>query len=103
MMKERLLTRVGQCTQGYTQRRYKRVQFKEKVGYIVIHVTCIQVAPVNQQKTPSMVALDHFDFTYGPLYGSEWNSMRLALLSPNKYVAIGNTMAEWVEGREYNG
>ena len=44
-------------------------------------------------KTPSVLALDHFDFYYGPMFGKKWPSVRLGLLSPNKYIAVVNTMS----------
>jgi hypothetical protein len=39
-----------------------------------------------------MLALDHFDFYYKPLYGGGelWPSVRLGLLTPNKFIAVLN-------------
>lgn len=45
---------------------------------------------VRQQKTPSMLALDHFDFYYAPLFGKKWPSIRLGLLCQHKFVAVMN-------------
>ncbi|CAI5437747.1 unnamed protein product [Caenorhabditis angaria] len=64
----------------YTQIRWKTVKFKPKI------------ARTKPLKTPSALALDHFDFYYGPLFGKKWPSIRLGLLSPNKYLAVINTM-----------
>jgi hypothetical protein len=53
-----------------------------------------KIAPVRAAKTPSMMALDHFDFYYGPLYGAKhWPSIRLGLLSPNKFIAVLNRLS----------
>ncbi|VDO28417.1 unnamed protein product [Haemonchus placei] len=52
-----------------------------------------QIAKAQALKTPSMVALDHCDFYYGPMFGKHWPSIRLGLLSPNKYVAVMNTFS----------
>ncbi|XP_050522786.1 5-methylcytosine rRNA methyltransferase NSUN4 [Daktulosphaira vitifoliae] len=39
---------------------------------------------------PKDKALEHFDDFYGSVYGKRWKSMRLALLSPHKYMAVVN-------------
>lgn len=39
---------------------------------------------------PKDKALEHFDDFYGSVYGKQWKSLRLALLSPHKYSAIVN-------------
>ena len=39
------------------------------------------------------MALEYFDFFYGSTYGTEWNQMRLALLTGRKYVALVNNYA----------
>uniref|UniRef100_A0A1I7TF55 NOL1/NOP2/Sun domain family member 4 n=1 Tax=Caenorhabditis tropicalis TaxID=1561998 RepID=A0A1I7TF55_9PELO len=62
-----------------TQFRCKTVKFKPKI------------AKTKPLKTPSALALDHFDFYYGPLFGKKWPSIRLGLLSPNRYLAVMNT------------
>uniref|UniRef100_A0A8R1IEA6 NOL1/NOP2/Sun domain family member 4 n=1 Tax=Caenorhabditis japonica TaxID=281687 RepID=A0A8R1IEA6_CAEJA len=64
-----------------TQIRWKTVKFKPKI------------AKTKPLKTPSALALDHFDFYYGPLFGKKWPSIRLGLLSPNRYLAVMNTMS----------
>ncbi|EGT49016.1 hypothetical protein CAEBREN_31715 [Caenorhabditis brenneri] len=64
-----------------TQIRCKTVKFKPKI------------AKTKPLKTPSAQALDHFDFYYGPLFGKKWPSIRLGLLSPNRYLAVMNTMS----------
>ncbi|PIC50387.1 hypothetical protein B9Z55_001303 [Caenorhabditis nigoni] len=67
-----------------TQFRCKTVKFKPKI------------AKTKPLKTPSALALDHFDFYYGPLFGKKWPSIRLGLLSPNRYLAVMNTMSrDW--------
>ncbi|PAV64278.1 hypothetical protein WR25_25360 [Diploscapter pachys] len=48
-----------------------------------------------------MVALDQFDFNYGPLYGAKWPSIRLGLTTPNKYICVGNTLSEaWYDKKD---
>jgi hypothetical protein len=60
-----------------------------------------KIAPVRAQKTPSMLALDHFDFYYAPLYGDKhWPSIRLGLLTPNKFIAVLNLLSADVEMNE---
>ncbi|VDK86180.1 unnamed protein product [Litomosoides sigmodontis] len=61
-----------------SERHFASKMFKEKYAKIV---------PL---KTPTMIAMDNFDFYYGPLYGNRWPSIRLGLLTPNKYFAILN-------------
>ncbi|XP_050440644.1 5-methylcytosine rRNA methyltransferase NSUN4 [Adelges cooleyi] len=43
---------------------------------------------------PKDKALEHFDDFYGSVYGKRWKSMRLAMLSPHKYMAIVNNYGE---------
>ncbi|CAJ0567473.1 unnamed protein product, partial [Mesorhabditis spiculigera] len=62
--------------------RGKRNRFKPKI------------ASVRQNKNPSSMALDHFDFYYGPIFGKKWPSIRLGLLMPNQYVAVVNTLSK---------
>ncbi|VDK78576.1 unnamed protein product [Onchocerca ochengi] len=64
-----------------SRRRFASKMFKEKY------------AKVRQFKTPTMIALDNFDFYYGPVYGNHWPSIRLGLLTPNKYFAVLNKFA----------
>uniref|UniRef100_A0A0N5B146 NOL1/NOP2/Sun domain family member 4 n=1 Tax=Syphacia muris TaxID=451379 RepID=A0A0N5B146_9BILA len=45
------------------------------------------------RKTPSALALDHFDFYCGPIFGKNWPSIRAALLSPHKYIAVVNAFS----------
>ncbi|KAI6180748.1 hypothetical protein M3Y98_00754600 [Aphelenchoides besseyi] len=47
-----------------------------------------KIAPVRAQKTPSMMALDHFDFYYGPIFDKQWPSIRLGLLTPHKVTGL---------------
>ncbi len=39
-------------------------------------------------------ALDHFDKAYSIVYGKKWNSIRAALLTKNKSVALVNNFAD---------
>ncbi|KAK6061767.1 WD domain, G-beta repeat protein [Cooperia oncophora] len=70
------------------QQRFKTVKFKPKV------------AKTHALKTPSMVALDHCDFYYGPMFGKRWPSIRLGLLTPNKYIAVMNTFSNECDTHE---
>lgn len=45
---------------------------------------------VKKKIHPKDKALEHFDDFYGSVYGKRWKSLRLALLSPHKYIAIVN-------------
>uniref|UniRef100_A0AC34R133 Uncharacterized protein n=1 Tax=Panagrolaimus sp. JU765 TaxID=591449 RepID=A0AC34R133_9BILA len=62
--------------------RFRTAKFKPKIS---------RSKPI---KTPSMLALDNFDFYYGPLYGEQWPSIRLGLLTPNKFVAVLNRFSQ---------
>lgn len=53
-----------------------------------------KIAKTTQLKTPTMMALDHFDFYYGPMFGKNWPSVRLGLTTPNNFVAIVNNFSE---------
>jgi len=44
-------------------------------------------------KSPCQLCLDHFDQFYGKTFGSEWPSLRLALLSRPKFAALVNKYA----------
>ncbi|EYB98233.1 hypothetical protein Y032_0133g1786 [Ancylostoma ceylanicum] len=70
------------------QVRFKTVKFKPKV------------AKTRPLKTPSAVALDHCDFYYGPMFGKRWPSIRLGLLTPNKYIAVMNTFSKSCDAHE---
>lgn len=56
-----------------------------------------KIARTKPVKTPSVLALDNFDFYYGPLYGDQWTSIRLGLLTPNKFIAVLNRFSQDVE------
>ncbi|XP_063585289.1 5-methylcytosine rRNA methyltransferase NSUN4-like [Penaeus indicus] len=47
--------------------------------------------------TNSQRALEYFDIAYAPVYGTRWPSVRLALLSKPKYVAVLNNFASYNE------
>lgn len=42
-------------------------------------------------------ALDHFDNSYSLIYGKKWNSIRVALLTKHKSVALVNNFADPVK------
>lgn len=44
-----------------------------------------------------MLALDNFDFYYGPLFTNKWPSIRLGLLMPNKFAAVVNRFSSSFE------
>ncbi|VDN03188.1 unnamed protein product [Thelazia callipaeda] len=89
MISKRILLmtlRSSEQTHFTSERYFASKVFKEKY------------AKVYPLKTPTMIALDNFDFYYGPVYGNRWPSIRLALLTPNKYFAILNKFASnWKE------
>ncbi|KAL8575618.1 hypothetical protein ACOMHN_028639 [Nucella lapillus] len=45
-------------------------------------------------KAPTELALQHFDAFYRPVFGNQWPSIRVALLSTPKYAAIINNASE---------
>ena len=47
-----------------------------------------------KMKPPSALALQYFDTYYKPVYGPLWPSMRIALLSQQKYCALINNFAD---------
>ncbi|CAH1799811.1 unnamed protein product [Owenia fusiformis] len=50
-----------------------------------------------KQKLPSLLALEHFDRFYAPMYDKLWPSIRLALLSQQKYGALINNYSNNVD------
>lgn len=54
---------------------------------------CILQSVIKKKTHPKDKALEHFDDFYGSVYGKQWKSMRLALLSPHKYMAIVNNFS----------
>lgn len=52
------------------------------------------IAKIRKHKTSSMLALDHFDFYYGPMFGKRWPSIRLGILTQNKFVSILNRFSQ---------
>ena len=40
-------------------------------------------------------ALEYFDFYYAPIFGQEWNKIRIALLTGQKYVALINNYSDF--------
>ena len=51
-------------------------------------------ATTRKSKTPQDHALQYFDTYYKPLYGDRWPSVRLALLSQQKYCAVVNNFGD---------
>lgn len=47
--------------------------------------------------TNTQRALEYFDVAYAPVYGTRWPSVRLALLSKPKYIAVLNNFASYEE------
>jgi len=66
-------------------RSYGSLRFKPKV---------MRTRPL---RTPSMLALDHFDFYYGPFYAELWPSIRLGILTRNKFVSVVNRFSNSFE------
>jgi hypothetical protein len=52
-----------------------------------------KIARVRPMKTPTMIALEHFDFYYGPMFGAQWPSIRLGLISTHKSIAVLNLLS----------
>lgn len=67
-----------------SKRHFASKMFKEKY------------AKIRPFKTPTMIAMDNFDFYYGPVYGNSWPSIRLGLLTPNKYFAVLNKFSRLI-------
>ena len=51
-------------------------------------------------KTPSMSALEHFDDFYRKIFGTDWYSIRLALLSKSKFCALLSNFTDKVNAIE---
>lgn len=51
-------------------------------------------ATTEKRKSPSELALSYFDTYYKPVYGPLWPSMRIAMLSQQKYCALINNFAD---------
>lgn len=52
---------------------------------------------MQKKKFPKDKALENFDDFYGSVYGNRWKSIRAALLSPHKYVALVNNFGDTEE------
>ncbi|XP_022180254.1 5-methylcytosine rRNA methyltransferase NSUN4 [Myzus persicae] len=81
--------------------------FRSNTAVFLSHSLChkhVQIVHVRTKKThwssikkrihPKDKALEHFDDFYGSVYGKRWRSIRLALLSPHKYIAIVNNFGD---------
>ncbi|XP_067674691.1 5-methylcytosine rRNA methyltransferase NSUN4-like [Haliotis asinina] len=64
---------------------FKRFRFKKKW------------ATKLKEKPHSSLALEHFDTFYKPVYGEAWPSIRVALMSQQKYSALVNNYSDWEE------
>lgn len=64
------------------------------LGCSIKYVNLLFQKMFSKEKSPGQLALDHFDRYYTGMYGSKWPSIRLALLSPQKYAALVNNFAE---------
>ena len=53
-----------------------------------------QQAKLKQVALPKDLAMQHFDNFYSKVYGENWPSIRVGLLTPNKYSAIVNNFCE---------
>lgn len=49
---------------------------------------------VKKKKTVTHKALNSFDDFYGSVYGTRWKSIRIALLSEHKYIALVNNFGD---------
>jgi hypothetical protein len=49
---------------------------------------------LERKKTACNLALEHFDDFYKNVFEEKWASMRVALLSPNKYCAVVNNYSD---------
>ncbi|KAI6225024.1 SAM-MT-RSMB-NOP domain-containing protein [Aphelenchoides besseyi] len=80
---------------GYVTSRMEALRpLKPQIGETIFKA---KIAPNRAQKTPSMMAIDHFDFYYGPIFGKQWPSIRLGLLTPHKFVAVLNRLSTKAE------
>lgn len=55
----------------------------------LVLLLCCQ-ATQHRKKEATELALEHFDQFYSPVYGKLWPSIRISLLSPQKYCALVN-------------
>jgi hypothetical protein len=84
---------------SYESKHYLQVclqQIKQKANYGAprFKKSILRTKP---NRSPSMLALDNFDFYYGPLFTNKWPSIRLGLLMPNKFAAIVNRFSSSFE------
>ncbi|XP_046989018.1 5-methylcytosine rRNA methyltransferase NSUN4 [Schistocerca americana] len=49
---------------------------------------------IAKRKSPKDKALEHFDDFYKSIYGKQWPSIRIGLLSPHKYCAVINNFGD---------
>nr|CAD2176821.1 unnamed protein product [Meloidogyne enterolobii] len=78
----------------YLQINLQHFQQKANYGAPRFKPKILKTKPL---RTPSMLALDNFDFYYGPLFTNKWPSIRLGLLMPNKFAAVVNRFSSSFE------
>ncbi|XP_054164042.1 5-methylcytosine rRNA methyltransferase NSUN4-like [Oppia nitens] len=66
-----------------------------QVAINCMHCRYAHWSTIRQKKIPKDIALQHFDNFYGKVYGNNWKSIRLGLLSPNKYCSVVNIFADY--------
>jgi len=49
---------------------------------------------LEKKKFPVHRALDNFDDFYGSVFGNRWKSIRIALLTQHKYIALVNNFGD---------
>ncbi|RNA26192.1 5-methylcytosine rRNA methyltransferase NSUN4 isoform X1 [Brachionus plicatilis] len=77
-------------------------KFKNSIGLIFqrgLHKEVIK--KIKEKKSSKNLALEYFDFFYGSTYGKEWHSMRLAMLTGKKYMALVNNFSNFIETGAY--
>jgi hypothetical protein len=69
--------------------------FKRVLGFVrfgcpnrLVHREVVK--KLREKKSAKNLALEYFDFFYANTYETEWNSVRLAMLTGQKYVALVN-------------
>ncbi len=70
------------------------IKYRYVIKYLIIFIFCLSQASSRPQKSPAEHALSYFDSFHKPVFGAQWPSIRVALLSQQKYCALLNNFSE---------
>lgn len=60
---------------------------------LIIEIKIKKKNKMKEKNSPKKLALEYFDFFYASTFKEEWNSMRLAMLTGQKHMALVNNFS----------